>query len=298
LFTHALGLALSLQSTQAARFAIALEVLKRGGKPSGFKLQARMPAMFGMYISASGAQAYSQFLDVVSNNIANADTPGFKREIPVLQARAAEAIEEGDVASGMGHLEDVGGGVYLAETQTEFSVGAVENTGNETDLAIADRTGNTFFMVRDGDEMLLTRAGNFYRDVQGFLRTQDGKTVLNNGAGPIQVDPRYRFQVSDDGVISQAENGLRIQIGLAQPASLDDLVHAGENSFRTNGQVYPATQADRRVRQGYIEKSTTQPMQEMIDLIKASRAYEANVRMIQNQDSTLESLINRILSGE
>ena len=254
--------------------------------------------MFGMYISASGAQAYSQFLDVVSNNIANADTPGFKREIPVLQARAAEAIEEGDVASGMGHLEDVGGGVYLAETQTEFSVGAVENTGNETDMAIADRTGNTFFMVRDGDEMLLTRAGNFYRDVQGFLRTQDGKTVLNNGAGPIQIDPRYRFQVSEDGVISQSENGLRIQIGLAQPASLDDLVHAGENSFRTNGQVYPAAQADRRVRQGYIEKSTTQPMQEMIDLIKASRAYEANVRMIQNQDSTMESLINRILSGE
>ena len=62
--------------------------------------------------------------------------------------------------------------------------------------------------------------------------------------------------------------------------------------------MLPAAPEDRRVRQGYLEKSTTQPMQEMIDMIKASRAYEANVRMIQNQDSTIESLINRVLSGD
>ena len=254
--------------------------------------------MIGLYVSASGAQAYSQFLDVVSNNIANADTAGFKREIPVLQARPAEDIERGNLSSGMGYREDVGGGVYLSETQTEFSMGAIQSTGNETDLAIADTNGNTFFMVQQGDETLLTRAGNFYRDIQGLLRTQDGSVVLSDAAAPIQMDPRFGFQVSEDGVITQRETGLQIPIGLAQPDSLDDLVQAGKNSFRSDGPMLPAAPEDRRVRQGYLEKSTTQPMQEMIDMIKASRAYEANVRMIQNQDSTIESLINRVLSGD
>ena len=122
--------------------------------------------------------------------------------------------------------------------------------------------------------------------------------VLSDAAAPIQMDPRFGFQVSEDGVITQRETGLQIPIGLAQPDSLDDLVHAGKNSFRSDGPMLPAAPEDRRVRQGYLEKSTTQPMQEMIDMIKASRAYEANVRMIQNQDSTIESLINRVLSGD
>ena len=254
--------------------------------------------MYGMYLSASGAQAYSQYLDVLSNNIANADTPGFKRQIPVLQARAAEAIEQGLMESGQGQREDVGGGVYLSSTPTEFAVGAVASTGNPTDLALADTEGKSFFVLQGDGEKLLTRAGNFYKDLDGYVRSQDGRHVLNTGGTPVSVDPRYPFEVSSDGIVSQRENRLRVPLAIEQPGAFSDLEQVGSNSFRSKSKTFAAPPEDRQVRQGFLEKSSTQPMQEMVEMIKASRAYEANIRMIQNQDSTMESLIGRVLSGE
>ena len=94
---------------------------------------------YGLYISAEGANAQSIRLDTISNNLANVDTVGFKRELAMLQARPAEAVSRGMVMPGRGALEDLGGGVEVRETKTDFSEGPMKNTKDPNNVAIHGR---------------------------------------------------------------------------------------------------------------------------------------------------------------
>src|SRR5436309_14554618 len=114
---------------------------------------------YGMYISAEGAAAQAQRLEVIANNLANVDTPGFKQDVPTFQARFSEAIQKGQARSGDRSMNDIGGGVKIVSTQTDHSMGELKHTGNDLDLAI---NGKGFFHVRGDDgETYLTRAGDF-----------------------------------------------------------------------------------------------------------------------------------------
>jgi flagellar basal-body rod protein FlgF len=241
-----------------------------------------------MYISAAGAQSQSERLQVVTNNLANVDTPGFKRELAVLRARHAEAIEQGESYAGSRTINDIGGGVYVSETATDFSPGTVRQTGVPTDVAI---DGDGFFVVEKDGTPLLTRAGDFHFGVDGRLLTQQGYRVLSNKGEPVTIDPKMPWRMLENGTIEQA--GTRTELALVKPQSLGDLVKAGENLFYPLAQVTPV--ARRSIRGGYLERSAVQPAQEMMELIETSRAFEANVRMIQNQDQMIGSLVNRVL---
>jgi flagellar basal-body rod protein FlgF/flagellar basal-body rod protein FlgG len=132
---------------------------------------------YGLYISAAGAHAQSQRVEVLSNNIANAQTPGFKRELAVLQARHSEAISEGQDYPGTRSINNLGGGVYMAETLTDFNQGVFKLTGIESDLAIE---GDGFFQVEKNGQRLLTRAGNFNVGSDGRLLTSGNAQVLSD----------------------------------------------------------------------------------------------------------------------
>jgi flagellar basal-body rod protein FlgF len=246
---------------------------------------------YGMYISAAGAEAQSRRLEVISNNLANVDTPGFKRQLAVLEARHAEAITRGEDYAGSQSINDVGGGVSLRETLTDFSRGIVKPTGIPTDLAI---DGEGFFLVEKDGKQLLTRAGNFRFSAAGRLQTQDGYAVLSDDGRPVRIDvggptPRLLPQ----GVLTQGDAGT--VLALVKPQSLGDLAKAGENLFSPLADTVPVAADQRRVLEGHLETSTVKPTLEMMDLIEASRAYEANVRMIQNHDQMIGSLVNRVL---
>ena len=124
--------------------------------------------MHGLYVSAAGAHVQSKRMEVISNNLANVDTVGFRRDVAVAKARATEAIERGIVSPGSEGPNDVGGGVQLIETLTDQNAGKYADTGNPTDLAIVDG-GESFFVVEKDDKRFLTRAGNFNFDADGFL---------------------------------------------------------------------------------------------------------------------------------
>ena len=125
---------------------------------------------YGMYISAEGAKVQSKRLEFIANNLANVDTPGFKRDVPTFQARFAEAIQRGQDYPGSQSINDVGGGVKLIEVDTDFSGGTMRQTEIPTDFAV---NGDGFFQVRTSDgETLLSRAGNFLLDAEGRLLTQ------------------------------------------------------------------------------------------------------------------------------
>lgn len=246
---------------------------------------------YGLYISAEGACAQSRRLEVLANNLANVDTVGFKRELAVLQARYAEATQRGEDYPGSGSINDVGGGVHLRQTKTDFSSGPLRQTNIPTDMAI---DGEGFFAVRKGDEVLLTRAGNFHINQRGELVTQQGYSVLSDAGTPVVVDLDLGpWHFLPTGTIRQA--GVTQNLAIVKPASLGDLAKAGENLFRPLAETRPLAAGQRRVANGCLEMSGVQPTVEMVELIETSRAIEANVNMMQTQDQMLSGLVNRLM---
>ncbi len=246
---------------------------------------------YGMYISAEGAMAQGKLLETISNNLANADTTAFKRDLDRVQARHAEAIERGSDYSGSQTINNIGGGVRVRETVTDFSQGVLKPTGNRLDMAIQ---GEGFFTVSKNGQTFLTRAGNFTLDDRGQLTTTEGYPVLNRSGSPIVIGPG-EFDVSSDGAIVQ--QGEKKYLNVVRPQSTSDLVKMGQNLFRSLGSTLPVDDGRTTIRSGYLEASSVRPTTEMLNMIKASRAFEANIKMIQNQDHMLGTLISRALGA-
>lgn len=246
---------------------------------------------YGLYISAEGALAQNHRLETIANNLANVDSVGFKRDLAILQARHAEEIEQGFDFPGSGTINDVGGGVMLAGTPTDFSQGGMKHTEIPTDMAIA---GDGFFVVQKEGQNYLTRAGNFVLDPNGCLRTQQGYAVLNETLQPVTIDPSAGpWQLTPDGSIQQG-NSLN-PLAMMTTASPADLMKSGENLFWPLSEPVKIAPAARRVLDGHLELSGVRPTTEMMELIEASRAFEANVNLIRGQDQMLGTLIGRLL---
>lgn len=245
----------------------------------------------GLYASAEGAAAQSRRLDVISHNLANVDTPGFKRQLAILQARHTEAIEEGLAVAGSRGQDDIGGGVEVDDVMTDFGQGILRKTGDATDFAVE---GRGFFVVDAGDsEKLLTRAGNFHLTADGRLVTQHGQAVLSQDSTPVQLAPSVPWSVSGNGTIRQGASS--IPLALVEPQQTADLVHRGDNLFQSLSETTPVAPTARNVKNGYLELSSVRPTSEMMEMIEASRAFESNVRLIQGQDEMVGQLLSRVL---
>lgn len=248
---------------------------------------------YGQYISAAGAQAQNHRLQVISHNLANVETAGYKPQQAVMQARFAELIERGDAIPGTGDVNDVGGGVTIQPTVTQYEEGILRNTGNKTDLAIKDTS--SFFVIEKDGKQVLTRAGDFLFDNSGRMINQRGDRVLDIDGRPITIDPTLPHSILDGGRVQQGADVFTLMI--ARPKELGDLKHLGGNLFEAPEDVDLVRGNNRPVVSGFLEQSGVQPTAAMMELIEASRAYEANARMIQNHDSVVGSLISRVLQS-
>ncbi len=246
----------------------------------------------GMYMAAEGAQAQSARLEVIANNLANVNTVGFKPKVTSFQSRFAEAIQQGRALPRSGRRDDVGGGVKVIDTVTDFSAGRLQATGNKLDLAII---GDGFFQVEADGEALLTRAGNFSLDANNRLVNQAGLPVLDAGGSPITLQQGVPFEVSSDGSIVQGDS--RTPLALVTTESLGDLIKVGGNLFRPLANVTPVDDQLREVRAEFLELSGSNPTQQMMQMIETQRAFEANIRMVENHDSMSSGLIGRILQS-
>ena len=246
---------------------------------------------YGIYLSAAGAHVQNHRLEVLSNNLANINTPGFKQTFSVLQSRHNKSIEDGEISANSGTLADTGGGVKIQPTLTSYEHGPMERTGSKTHFAMHDK--NSFFVVQRGEEQFLTRAGGFDFNSAGQLTNTNGDYVLSADGNPIQIDPTNRYEVNDDGTIRQ--NGAAINLMAVRPENLGDLSRAGDNLFKPLAAVQPVPGNERAVVSGFLEKSAVNPTMAMMELIEASRAYESNLRLIQHQDQAYGNLIGRLL---
>jgi flagellar basal-body rod protein FlgF len=244
---------------------------------------------YGLYMSAMGAQAQSRRIEVLSHNLANVDSQGFKRELSVQRARSSAAIEQKKDYPYTTSINRVGGGTFTGETVTDFSVGPLRATGNRADLAIR---GEGFFVTEKNGTEYLTRDGALTVDNAGVLKTQGGYSVLSEDGSPILItDPN--FSISEAGIVQQ--NGGATPIALVRPRFPADLAKASDNHYRALSPPVAIPAEQRKVASGFLEGSNVKSTTEMMTLIEASRAYESNVRMIQHQDQTASTLISRIL---
>ena len=252
--------------------------------------------LYGLYLSAQGADAQTTRLDLIANNLANAQTSAFKRDLAIFAARDPHDLRNQVPGQDLDEFNGCTGGTQLLDVVTDFSNGSQIQTGGTYDVALA---GPGFFQVADGDEQFLTRNGSLSVNANGELVTKDGGlNVLDLGGVPIVIPAEAaHVEIGPDGSVSVIdETGARAtgpSIAVVVPESLDELTKIGNSLYATESDVQPINdQAD--VRQGYLEASGTQSVTEMLDLIEASRAFEANVNMIKFQDEALGRLLQAV----
>ena len=230
-----------------------------------------------LYVGLSRQIVLQQQMDIIANNIANADTTGFKVE--ALQT----AEDPAQPAFTLGGREPVS---FVASNGIlrDFSPGALHQTGSPLDLAI---DGQGFFRVQTASGEEYTRDGRFRLDDAGRVTTSGGQAVLDDGGGEIVLDPQKGpVSIGPDGTISQGtgKDIVRVgKIGVVNFANLSGLEKAGDNLYRNTSNLQATPVEAPRVRQGMLESSNVNPILEMTRMIEVSRAYEQMAKMMQSQ---------------
>ena len=252
----------------------------------------------GLYAAYTGMINEQNRMDVLTNNLANASTTGFKKEGATSQAfkdvlayKIKDTSEYPHLAKNIGTMNL---GVKIGENYTDYTQGAFKVTENTFDLAIS---GTGFFMVEFTNKAgetstMYTRDGSFTLNKDGYLVTKDGDYVLDSFRRRIKLDPTQDASIDPTGNISQ--NGIRIAtVGLANFEDYNYLEHYGENYFCPVA-GFKLAAADATIQSGYLEASNVQVVSEMVEMISVSRQYESNQKLIQTIDGTLEIASNRL----
>lgn len=270
----------------------------------------------GFYTATTGMLSQQRKTDMLTNNIANANTPGFKADQASLRAFPEMLLQQqsngvpGIERSRWTDKKQIGSlntGVYMQETTPSFVQGALKDTGRKTDIAIIDNTvpvddngnkGAFFFAVRDANnELRYTRNGNFTIDGSGFLTTNEGLYVMDANNEPIQLQGTD-FQVSPQGLIT--ENGQAVaQLNVAMAANARQMMKEGSGLYRTeDNNPLPSALGNPdgsfNLQQGMLERSNVDVTQATTELLSAYRAFEANQKIIQAYDRSMEKAANEI----
>lgn len=257
--------------------------------------------MRALWTAGTGMIAQQFNVDVISNNLANVNTTGFKKERAEFKDLLYETQQRAYILDGKGKPVNlqVGHGVAIGATVKNYSAGNVEKTENPLDFAI---DGEGFFTVKGpkGDTVY-TKDGSFKISItEGGkkLTTSDGYPVLDESGNEIILDIDIsRLNVSADGELSYVDNNgtsvpLNQKIGLVKFPNMYALESTGRNFFAQNsasGAPVPDSElgVKSNINQRFLESSNVQVVEEMVKLIVAQRAYEINSKAIQSADEML-----------
>ena len=240
------------------------------------------------YVALSLAQAMQRDLDVTANNIANANTAGFKGEHIVFESYLHDSADP-QVTEDVSFVLDSGS--YLDDRQ-----GPLSETGNPLDVALL---GKGWFSYRtpEGD-MAYGRDGRFVTSPQGDLMPLSGSMVLDAGGGEIALPPGTGdVVISRDGTISTADGGVIAQIGVFDLPELQSLERIGNGMFVRAEGAAPAVQIaalETEVVQGSIERSNIEPVVEMTRLMEIQRAYERAVNLMTAEDDLRRDTLQKL----
>lgn len=261
----------------------------------------------GVYTALSGAMAQSTKLDTIANNLANVNTPAFKRDQQLFQEyltaneKPPQTIQiPRDVASIESFYNMQGGDKSFVDTKgtfTDFSQGGLKPTGNALDVAI---DGKGFFEVATPGGVKLTRAGNFTLDGNGQLVTKEGHPVLKAGAPGadpasrvIRVQGAGALTISDTGDVFEGTENIG-KISLVNVNNPDSLQKVGGSlyTFKANSTPDMTNINNPSLKQGFLETSNVNIVQEMTDMISANRVFESTQKAISTYDQMAEKMVN------
>jgi flagellar basal-body rod protein FlgG len=264
-------------------------------------------AITALNSAATGLRALSTRIDVVANNLANAETTAFKRSRVNFEDLMYLQQKQPGTTSGNGEVAPagifVGLGTKISNTQIDLEQGSMENTGRQLDVAIE---GNGFFKVKIldsiGDGTGYTRNGNFFVNNQNEL-------VLGMGDGYKLIPPitipqgGTNFGISRDGIIECVKPGQNAKTRVGQLAISQFVNPQGLNIM--GGSIYVPTDASGppidskpgengagTILQGFLEGSNVDPVKELVTLIKTQRSFELNSQSIQTADQALQTIGN------
>ena len=236
-----------------------------------------------IYVGLSRQVLLQQELDIAANNLANADTTGFKFEEMLAGADKATPPAAGGIASTPVTFVTSNG------VARDYSQGPLTQTGSPLDVAI---DGKGFFQISTASGPRYTRDGRFSLDPTGKLVTMDGDAVQGNG-GDITLDPKKGpVAISETGIISQGGQQVG-QLSVVTFDSLAALSKDGGNLYRNDSNLTP-TPSTAQVKQGMLEGSNVQPVVQITRLIEISRAYDAISSMMSDTANLSNTAVQKL----
>lgn len=236
----------------------------------------------GMYSAVSGSLAAMRRLDMISNNLANVNTPGYKKDKMSFEGLLASPVNPPAVPQGM-TADPI---LQKENVYIDYAGGMTSQSGNPLDLAL---DGDGFFAVTTPQGTAYTRQGNFRTSVDGTLVTVDGYPVQGAGGAAIHVQGGVVEIDAKGGVtVDGAQSGAISVVDFAKPYALTKV---GNALFVADPQATPLA-ATARVQQGHIEGSNVESISEMVQLIETNRFFEACSKVIQNYDAMASKAAN------
>lgn len=262
----------------------------------------------GIYTALSGAMAQNQRLETIANNLANVNTPGFKRDGQLFREYLTSYEKEPGgitvprIPASIESFYDVQGGdksyVDAIGTFTDFSQGSLKQTGNRLDVAIE---GDGLMEVLTSEGVRLTRVGSFNIDGEGRLVTKQGHRVLRDGgAGQDPASREIRLSGANVNIASNGEifdgNQSLGKLSILKIGNKDALQKIGQSLYSIKGSLDPQAEvaSEVKIHQGFIEASNVNAVREMTDMIAATRVFESTQKGIQAYDQMLGKIANDV----
>lgn len=255
----------------------------------------------GLYTAYTGMVNQQKRLDTMTNNLANVNTVGYKKEGATSQAFSdvlAYRIKDVTTPEYSDRIGSMNLGVKVGENYTDWTQGSFRQTENTYDLALS---GNGFFNIeftdKNGNTMTMyTRDGGFTVNKDGYLVNDNGDYVLGTTEGGaqerIRLDPTKETSVDELGGMYQ-DNTLVATLMITDFEDYNYLSKYGENYYQAI-EGAELTESDAQVYSGYLEQSNVETVQEMVNMISIQRNYEANQKVITTYDKSLDITVNQI----
>ncbi len=248
-------------------------------------------------MAASGALAYEKRLQIISNNLANASTVGYKMDHGQFQFIDPADLPASLVPDSPEMSASQAQSFWFQFTSyTDFSNGSLKNTGNHFDLALV---GDGFFCIQKPDGVHYTRKGDFTLNADGVLVTRNGYPVLGDG-GEITVNSsasphvHKKFAVDEDGNVSVDGKDVG-RLRIVDFPSTGNLMKMGDTLFKPADDSLPPQQAeDYKVSQGFVELSNVDVVKMMTEMIEVLRGYESYQKIMRTADEATASSINDV----
>ena len=243
----------------------------------------------GLYIATTGMLSQQRRMDVLTNNLANAETTGYKEDQLLVRSFDDMLIERINDPAVVGYSAQVGPlspGIHVDEVATRHGEGPLEETNLSTDLAL---TGSGYFVVNTPDGERYTRSGQFAVSADGFLITAEGHQVQGQD-GPVFVGGS-QFTVETDGRVT-SPFGIT-QLRLVDFEDPTGLRKEGSNLY-SDFAAGLQEEAQAQVRQGFLEGSNVDLSRQMTQMIEIQRSHEINQRIVKMMDERLGKAVNDI----